>query len=150
MNHAELARRAKELGIDSSRLPAHSLDRVGREAALDRLINEGASPFMRTVADGVDEVAEKMERVERGSGGAMALQVALRQPIPNPTECPSCEQEKEQLDAILNIATVLCALALAVPVLAEACIAASMAYLTFYMAYSVCLAIAFFCEAYHL
>jgi hypothetical protein len=37
-----------------------------------------------------------------------------------------------------------------VPVLAEACIAASMAYLTFYMAYSVCLAIAFFCEAYHL
>ena len=60
MNHGELVRQAKELGIDPSRLPPHSVDRVGREAALDRLIKEGVSPFMRTVADYVDGVAEKM------------------------------------------------------------------------------------------
>ena len=81
MNHGELVRQAKELGIDPSRLPPHSVDRVGREAALDRLIKEGASPFMRTVADYVDGVAEKMERLERRSGGGVALQIALRQPI---------------------------------------------------------------------
>jgi hypothetical protein len=150
MNHGELVRQAKELGIDPSKLPPHTLDRVGREAALDRLIKEGVSPFMRSVADYVDGVAEKMERVERRSGGAMALQVALRQPIPNSGSCGDCEREKDQVDALLNIATVICAASIIFPPLLEACAAVTMAYLTFYMAYGACLAIVAFCEAFHL
>ena len=98
MNHGELVRQAKELGIDPSRLPPHSVDRVGREVALDRLIKEGVSPFMRTVADYVDGVAEKMERLERRSGGAVALQIALRQPIPDQVDCGNCNQEQQQVD----------------------------------------------------
>lgn len=150
MNHGELVRQAKELGIDPSTLPPHTLDRVGREAALERLIKEGVSPFMRSVADYVDGVAEKMERVERRSGGAMALQVALRQPIPNPGGCGDCERERQQVDALLNIATVICAASIIFPLLLEACAAVTAAYLTFYMAYGACLAIVAFCEAFHL
>ena len=96
MNHGELVRQATELGINPSRLPPHSLDRVGREAALDRLMKEGLSPIMLHVADFIDNVGAKMEAVER-SGGARALGVALRQPIPDHTDCGNCQQEKEQV-----------------------------------------------------
>jgi hypothetical protein len=149
MNHVELARQAKELGIDPSRLPPHSLDYAGREAALDRLLKEGLSPLMRTVAEYVDGVAEKMERVERLSGGAMALQVALRQPIPDQVDCGNCEQEQQQLDATLNMATIICAAALVVPLLVEACTAATLTYIAFYGAYAVCLAVVALCDAYY-
>jgi hypothetical protein len=149
MNHGELVRQAKEFGIDPSRLPPHSLDRVGRQAALDRLIKEGVSPFMRTVADYVDGVAEKMERLERRSGGAMALQVALRQPIPDPVDCGNCEQEQQQVDSALQVATVTCAASAIFPPLAEVCAATSATYLAFYAAYSICLAILAFCRAYY-
>ena len=149
MNHRELVRQAEELGINPSTLPPHSTDRVGREAALDRLIKEGISPFMRTVADYVDRVAERMERVERRSGGAIALQVALRQPIPDPVDCGNCDQEKEQVDYALNIATVTCAASIIFPILAELCAAATATYLTFYAAFAICLAILAFCEAYY-
>jgi hypothetical protein len=148
MNHAELVRQAEELGIDPSRLPPHSLDRVGREAALDQLINEGLSPFMRTVADYVDGVGAKMEALER-SGRARPLQVALRQPIPDPVDCGNCEQEKDRADNALQVATVVCAASIIFPLLAEVCAGASATYLAFYTGYSICLAILAFCEAYN-
>jgi hypothetical protein len=148
MNHGELIRQAKELGIDPARLPPHSLDRVGREAALDRLMKEGMSPLMSTAADYADGVAEKLERLERRSGGAMALQVALRQPIPSRTDCGNCERERAQVDECMQVMTVACAVAAIFPVLAEVCAAACATYLTFYGAYSLCLAIVAFCEAF--
>ena len=148
VDHGELVRQAEELGIDPSRLPPHSLDRVGREVALDRLLQDGLSPLMRHVADFVDVVGAKMEGLER-SGRARPLQIALRQPIPDTTECYQCEQEKAWMDNALQAATVICAAALVFPLLAEACAAASAAYVTFYMAYSVCLVILAFCEAYY-
>jgi hypothetical protein len=148
MNHGELVREANELGIDPSRLPPHSLDRVGREAALDRLISEGLSPFMRDVADYVDGVAAKMETLER-SGRAKPMQVALRQPIPDPVECGNCDNEKAQLDNALQVATVVCAASMAIPVLAELCAAASLTYVVFQTTYAICLAILQLCSAYY-
>jgi hypothetical protein len=148
VNHGELVRQAEELGINPSRLPPHSLNRVGREAALDRLIKEGLSPLMLQVADVVDGVGEKLRALER-RGGARALQVALRQPIPDYMECGSCEQEKGQMEAAMQIMTVTCAASLVFPPLAEVCAAASATYLTFYGAHSICLAIVAFCEAYY-
>ena len=148
MNHAELARQAEELGLNPSRLPPHSLDRVGRETALDQLIAEGLSPTMLRVADYVDSVALQMETLER-DGRARALQVALRQPIPNSSDCGDCAREAEQVNAAVQIAQVTCAAAAAFPPLAELCVAASLAYLTFVGALAVCLAIISFCTAYH-
>jgi hypothetical protein len=148
MNHGELVRQARELGIDPSRLPRHSLDRVGREGALDRLIKEGLSPLMREVADYVDGVGTKMERLER-SGRARPLQIALRQPIPSQTDCGNCDQEKQQVDTMLNIMTVTCAAAALIPVLVEACAAVSAAYFSFYIAYAICSAVVAFCDAYY-
>lgn len=150
MNHEELLRLAEEIGINPARLPPHSLDRVGRELALDRMIKEGLSPSMLAVADYVDGLAEKMERVERRAGGTRALQIALRQPIPSGGECGDCAREKQQLDITENIMVIACAVAVVFPILAEACAVATMTYLTFYGAYAVCLAILAFCEAYHL
>jgi len=147
-NHGELVRQAKELGLDPSRLPPHSLDRVGQEAALDRLMKEGLSPFMRQVADYVDGVGLKMERLER-SGRARPLQVALRQPIPSQTDCGNCDQERQQLDIMLNIVTVTCAAAAVLPVLIEACAAVSAAYISFYVAYAVCTAVVALCDAFY-
>ena len=148
MNHEELARQATEFGLDPSRLPAHSLDRVGRESALDRLIKEGLSPVMREVADYVDGVGTKMERLER-SGRARPLQIALRQPIPNQTDCGDCEQEKQQVDILLNMMTVTCAAAAVIPILVEACVVLSATYITFYVAYAICSAIVALCDAYY-
>jgi hypothetical protein len=148
MNHGELVRQAKELGIDPSRLPAHSLDRVGREGALDRLIKEGLSPLMRQMADYVDGVGAKMERLER-AGRARPLQVALRQPIPSPTDCGDCEQERQQVDILLNMMTITCAAAALLPILVEACVAVSATYFTFYVAYAVCTAVVALCDAFY-
>jgi hypothetical protein len=148
MNHGELVRQAEELGINPSTLPPHSVDRVGRDAALDRLLKEGLSPLMLHVADFVDEVGKKMGALER-TGRARPLQVALRQPIPDTTECYQCDQEKAWVDGAMNAMTVICAATIVFPLLAEACAAASAAYLSFYLAYSVCLMILAFCEYYY-
>jgi hypothetical protein len=148
MNHGELVRQATELGINPSRLPPHSLDRVGREAALDRLMKDGLSPLMLHVADFIDQVGGKMEVLER-SGGARALGVALRQPIPDQVDCGNCEQEKGQVDSALNAVTVICAAALLFPPLAVACEAATATFLTFYAAFAICLVIIALCDAYY-
>jgi hypothetical protein len=148
MNHTELAREAKELGIDPSRLPPHAIDRVGREAAVDRLIKEGMSPFMRNVADYVDDVAEKMERLERRPDGAMAMQVALRQP-PEQVYCGTCEPIQGGMDYSMAQATVVCAAAAAFPPLGPACAAASVVFLVYHSAYALCLVIVQVCESYY-
>jgi hypothetical protein len=148
MNHEELVRQAKELGINPARLPPHSLDRVGREAALDRLMKDGLSPLMLHVADFIDQVGGKMEALER-SGGARALGVALRQPVPDPVDCGNCEQEKQQVENALNAATVICAAALLFPPMAIACEAATATYLAFYGAFAFCLVIVALCDAYY-
>ena len=75
------------------------------------------------------------------------MQVALRQPIPDHVDCGNCDQKKAWVDNALQTATVLCAAALVFPPLAEACAAASAAYIAFYGAFSFCLAIFAFCEA---
>jgi hypothetical protein len=148
-NHGELVRLARELGIDPSRLPPHSTDRVGREAAFDRLVKEGLSPLMREAAEQIDALGEKMERLERRAGGPMAMQVALRQPIPDPVDCGDCEQVKGQMEAALYAATVACAAAAVFPPLVELCVAASGVYLGLYMTYAMCLAIVALCDAYY-
>jgi hypothetical protein len=147
-NHRELMREAEELGINPSTLPPHSLDRVGREAALDQLRQEGLSPLMNRVADFVDSVGAKMEALER-SGRARPLQVALRQPIPDTVDCGNCNQEKQQVDTTENIALVACAASAIVPALAGACAVASATFITFYLAYAACQAIVQLCRAYY-
>jgi len=148
MNHGELVRQAKELGIDPSKLPPHSLDRAGREAALDRLIEEGLSPSLREVADYVDGVGAKMERLER-AGGARPLQVALRQPIPDTVNCGNCNQEKSQVETAQHMLEVACAAALLLPILAPACEAASATYVVIVMAAAICMLVVQLCEAYY-
>lgn len=148
-NHRELVRQAEELGIDPSTLPPHSIDLVGREVALNQLSREGLSPLMHRAADFVDKVGAKMKRLER-SGHARPLQIALRQPIPDSNDCGDCKREKEWLDNALQAATVACAVALVFPLLAEACVAATLTFLTFQGVYSMCLAIVAFCEAFHI
>jgi len=148
MNHHELARQAEALGLNPSRLPPPSLDRVGREKALDQLIAEGLSPMMLRVAHYVDGVGGQMEKLER-DGLARPLQVALRQPIPSSSDCVDCAREAEQVNGAVNMATVACAAAAAFPPFAELCVAASLAYLTFVAALAICLAILSFCTAYH-
>lgn len=148
MNHGELAREAKEIGLDPSRLPPHSVDRVGREEAFNRLMKEGLSPLIRDVADYIDSVGVKLEAVER-SGRARPLQVALRQPIPDFVDCGNCNNEKAQVDYALQVTTVVCAAALAIPLLAELCAAASLTYVTLQASYAICLAVVAFCDAYY-
>jgi len=148
VNHRELVRQAIELGIDPSRLPPHALDRVGREVAFDRLAREGLSPFMRRAADYIDGVGARMERLER-AGRATALQVALRQPIPSQVDCGNCNNEKAQVDNAMATMTVACAAAAFVPPMVVVCEAASATYLTFQIAYAICLAVVQLCEAYY-
>ena len=141
MNHGELVRQAEELGVNPSRLPPHSLDRVGREKALDQLVAEGLSPKMLRVADYVDGVAVKMERLER-DGHARPLQVALRR-----QGCGDCSAIEAAINDAEQWMEVICAAAVILPYLAELCGAACGAWLTFVAAYAVCLAIVDICYA---
>lgn len=76
--------------------------------------------------------------------------MALRQPIPDSSDCYDCAHEKAWVEGALQVATVVCAAALVIPLLAEACIAATLAFLTFQAAYAICLVILAFCEALHI
>ena len=134
-NHEDLARQAKEFGLNPAMLPPHSIDRVGREKALDQLFAEGLSPLMLRVADYTDTVAVKMETLER-SGRARPLQIALRRQT---VDCGSCSDEQTQVASAMQAATVVCAAAIVFPPLAELCAAASAAYLVFQTALAICL-----------
>jgi hypothetical protein len=147
-DHRELVRQAEELGINPSTLPPHTLDRVGREVALNQLIQEGLSPLMHRVADYIDEIGTKMGRLER-AGRARPLQVALRQPIPDTVDCGNCNNEKAQVDNAIAVMTVACAAAAIFPAALIACQAASATYLAFQTGYAICLAVVQLCEAYY-
>jgi hypothetical protein len=140
MNHGELVRQAEELGLNPSKLPAHSLDRVGREKALDHIIAEGLSPMMLRVADYVDGVAVQMQKLER-DGHARPLQVALRRQ----GNCGDCSAIEGAINDSEQWMEVICAAALILPYLTELCAAACGAWLTFIAAYAVCLAIVDIC-----
>jgi hypothetical protein len=134
MNHAELVRQAEEFGLNPAMLPQHSIDRAGRERALDQLVSEGLSPLMLRVADYTEAAAGKMETLER-SGRARQLQIALRQQV----DCGSCSDEQSQVSNAIQIAQVVCAGAIIFPFLAELCAAASAAYMVFLSALAICL-----------
>jgi len=142
MNHAELVRQAQELGLNASRLHAHSLDRVGREQALDRLVDEGLSPMMKRVADYVDGVALKIERLER-DGRARPFQVVLSRQ----GGCGDCGAIEGAINDSERWMEVICAAAVLLPYLTELCAAACGAWLTFIAAYGVCLEIIAICQA---
>jgi hypothetical protein len=135
MNHAELVRQAEAFGLDPTMLPPHSIDRVGRETALDQLIAEGLSPHMLRVADYTDTVAGKMETLER-SGRARPLQIALRRQT---VDCGGCSDEESQVANAIQIAQVVCAGSIIFPFLAELCAAASATYMVFLSALAICL-----------
>jgi hypothetical protein len=134
MNHKELARQAEAFGLDPAMLSPHTLDRTGREKALDQLVAEGLSPFMLRVADYTDTAAAKMEAMER-SGRARPLRISLRRQM----DCGSCSDEQSQVAGAIQIAQVVCAAAIVFPPLAELCAAASLAYLVFQSALAICL-----------
>jgi len=134
MNHGDLVRQAEEFGLNPAMLPRHSIDRVGRERALDQIISEGLAPFMLRVADYTDTAAAKMETLER-SGRARPLQIALRRQM----DCGTCSDEQSQVANALQIATVVCAGAAVFPPLVELCAAASLTFLVFQSALSICL-----------
>jgi post-segregation antitoxin (ccd killing protein) len=142
MNHAELVRQAQELGLNASRLPAHSLDRAGREKALDRVLAEGLSPMMLRVADYVDGVAVKMERLER-DGRARPVQIALSRQ----GGCGDCSAIEGAINDSEQWMEVICAAAVMLPYLTELCAAACGAWLTFLASYAVCLEIIAICQA---
>jgi hypothetical protein len=80
VNHAEMERLADELGIPRSVLPLHPTSTSqGREQALDRMLKEGLSPFLREAADRLDRTAVTLQ--ERT---ARVRNVALQQ-------CASCD-----------------------------------------------------------
>jgi hypothetical protein len=119
------------------------LDRVGREKALDQLVAEGLSPMMLRVADYVDGVAVKMERLER-DGRARPLQVVLRRR--NQADCGDCASIESAIDSSEQWMEVICAAAVVLPYLTELCAAACGAWLTFLAAYGVCLEIIALCR----
>jgi hypothetical protein len=135
MNHGELVRQAEALGLDPAMVPPHTIDRAGREKALDQLIAEGLSPLMLRAADHADAAAGKMEALER-SGRARPLQIALRR---QNADCGNCSDEQSQAANALQIATVVCAASGAFPPLAELCVAAGLAFFVFQSALAICL-----------
>jgi len=134
MNHNELTRQAEAFGLDPAMLAPHTIDRAGREKALDQLLAEGLSPFMLRVADYTDTAAAKMEAMER-SGRARPLRISLRRQM----DCGSCSDEYGQVASAIQMAQVVCAAAFVFPPLTELCAAASLAYLVFQSALAICL-----------
>ena len=146
MNHKEMERQAKELGLDLSKFPQLSTDLVTREMALDRLLKEGLSPHMREVAAALDDLAAKLRELNR-VGGRQQLQVALRQPIPG--NCGDCDAIRNVVNAADDVATIICAAALAFPPLAEVCVAAGLTLVTAWGTYASCLLLVALCHAYN-
>lgn len=127
VNHAEMARLADELGIPRSVLPLHPTSTPqGREQALDRMLKEGLSPYLREVADRLDRTAVTLQ-----NRTARVRNVALQQ-------CPSCDWAcgfVPESEAAMGLA---CALAAVFPPAMELCVAASASYLTVYAVCAFC------------
>ena len=126
VNHAEMARLADELGVPKSLLPAHPTSTLqGREQALDRMLKEGLSPFLREAADNLDQTAVTLqERASRIRNAAL--------------QCESCGWACGFVQPSEAAMTVSCAMALVFPPAAEFCAAASANYLMVYLACAIC------------
>ena len=151
VNHDEMVRQARELGLDPARLPPHRLISYGeRDEAVAQLLRDGLGASMRAAADLVDGVAEKIEALPREQRGAFVQAIAL-QPIPEPVDCGNCNTILSGLDYAEKQMTVACALAglFPLPPLVAACEAAISAWLVMLGAYGACRAIVALCEAYY-
>jgi hypothetical protein len=127
VNHAEMERLADELGIPRTILPTHPTSTPqGREQALDRMLKEGLSPFLREAADRLDQTAVTLQ--ERT---ARVRNVALQQ-------CASCDWACGFVDNSETAMNVACALAVIFPPAMELCMAASANYLTVYFVCAFC------------
>jgi hypothetical protein len=129
VNHAEMARLADELGIPKSLLPAHPTSTPqGREQALDRMLKEGLSPFLRDAADSLDQVAVTLQEHT-----ARIRNVAL--------QCSECSWACVYVTNSEIAMNALCAFALVFPPAVEFCMAASANYLVVYFACAICAAL---------
>lgn len=152
MNHAELVRQAQELGFDPVQLPPHKfISYADREEALRELLRDGLGASLVAAAGHVDNLAEKLEDLARRPGGPQRLQIALRQPIPEPADCGNCDAIQSGLDYTEKQLSVACALAAIFPSppTIAACEAAAAAFLTMLAAFAACRAIVALCEAYY-
>jgi hypothetical protein len=130
VNHGEMARLADELGVPKSLLPAHPISTPeGREQALDRMLKEGLSPFLRDAAESLDQTAVTLQ--ERAS---RIRNVALQQ-------CESCRWACGLVATSEAAMTISCAMALVFPPAVEFCAAASANYLMVYITCAICAAI---------
>jgi len=125
MNHAELERLADELGFPRAQLPHSTTTPLRREQAVDRLLKEGLSPFMRRAADNLDQAAVTLE-----ARAARVRHVSL--------ECADCGWACSLLGPSEDAVAALCALAFIFPPAAELCAAASAEYLTVLLACIMC------------
>jgi len=150
-NRNEVVQRARKLGIDPARIAPHSLDRVGNEAAFDRLSREGLAPSMREMADLVDGVAAQLDDLAKRAGSPQALTVALRQPIPDQVDCGDCNDLKAGYENAALFADAACGLAALFPLppVIAACQAAIASFLVMFAAYGACEAIVALCRYYY-
>lgn len=126
VTHAEMERFADELGVVKSRLPKHPTSTPqAREQALDRMLKEGLSPFLREAADILDQTAVTLQ--ERASRIRNVAQ-----------QCESCSWACGFVGNSEAAMTVSCALAIVFPPAAEFCAAASANYIVVYLACLIC------------
>jgi hypothetical protein len=77
IEHAEMERMGKALGIPSSQLPRHEApDQIAREKALDLLLKEGLSPSLHRTADALEEMAVLLDATRRSRIQTVALMQA--------------------------------------------------------------------------
>jgi len=123
-NHAEINRLATELGIDPSQLPKTFA--TADDALLGKLQKEGLAEQMRNGADALDQVAVLLEKKKAGTR-VVALQ-----------GCQTCEPACDAAAQMDQVVAITCAASAVFPLLAELCVAASAAWLTFYIACAAC------------
>ena len=134
IDHAEMERMGKALGLPANLLPAHRApNQIAAEAALNQLLKEGLTAHMRRAADTLDQMAALFDKA-RGGVRTVALQGA-----------GSCDLICASADNADDIAKVACAAAAAaalIPGAGEAaiaaCGAASATWLTLQASCSLC------------
>ena len=150
-NRNEVTQRARKLGINPALIRPHSVNRLGSEAAFDRLSQDGLAPSMREVADLIDGVATKLDDLAKRAGGPQVLTVALRQPIPEPVDCGNCNDIKQGMENAALLMDAACGLAALFPLppVIAACQAAIASFLVMLGSYGACEAIVALCEYYY-
>jgi hypothetical protein len=100
IDHAEMQRMGRALGIPANLLPAHGApNQIAADAALNQLLTEGLTAHMRRAADTLDQVAALLDKA-RGGVRTVAFQ--------GPGSCDGICASAENAD---DLAKVLCAVA---------------------------------------